>query len=422
MSLFFLILYMLAWIVTLLAYQHRKKVLDAGWFVIACYTLWAVLAVVLWQTPSMYEEFWSFAPLTFLPFVYLFIMLRICMIPVTRFDAQTTKIEAPNMTILSYVSWFIIGCTVLQIPSLIDQLSTSGISNLLSDSDLGKELYSESMAEAEESGAKIENLLSIFSGAFADISVLLLYYHLTLKEKKRALIIGLLLALGLNLISPIICGQRSGVILFLLTIVSGYFLFRKYFQDKIRHWIDIAGISLMIVIFIPVFAITASRFDSRDSGSIGSIVYYVGQAPLNFNNYGLDDGGTRHGDRTLNLVKRIFDSSTPKNYVERRDKYPNLHIDDNVFYTYVGDFTIDFGPIWGTLILLLITAVITHTTRAKENAITFHQLLLIFLTLCVVVQGSFYLFAYADTNGLKIIVLLLLYILCKHTQPKKCQD
>ena len=377
MSLFFLILYTTAWIITLLVYQHRKKTIDAGWFVIACYTLLAILSVVLWRNPSLYDEFWSFAPLTFLPFVYLYIMLRICMIPVTRFDAQITKIEAPNMTVLNCVTWFIIGCTILQTPSLIHQLSESGISNLLNDSELGKELYSESMAEAENSGAEIENIFSIFSGAFADISVLLLYYYLTRMEKNKVLILGLILTLVLNIISPLVCGQRSGVILFMLTIICGYFLFRHYFQKQIRQWIDIAGASLIILTFIPIFAITTSRFDSRGEGAIGSMIYYVGQAPLNFNNYGLNAGGTRHGDRTINLLKRVFDSSTPKNYIERRNKYPYLRIDDNVFYTYVGDFTIDYGPIPGTLVLILITWCISRATRPQKNVITFHQLLLI---------------------------------------------
>lgn len=418
----YLITYFLLWVITFIIYWGRKRNVDAGWFAIGCYTLWAILSVVLWKTPSMYDEFWSFAPLTLAPFVYLFIMLRVCMIPVTRFDTNKTAIAPPNMTLLQYVTWFIIGCTLLQIPAIISQLSANNISNLLNDSDLGQGLYADSMANAASSGAKIENILSVFSGAFADISVLLLYYYLTLKERHVVLIIGLLLTLCLNLLTPIVCGQRSGVILFLFTIVGGYFLFRHYFGSRIRRWIDMTVIGLIALICIPILAITSSRFGTRDSGVVGSMIYYVGQAPLNFNNYGLDDGGIRYGDRTANLLKRMFDSSTPKNYVERRDKYTNLHIDDYVFYTYVGDFTIDYGPIVGTIILLVLTIIITIATKPTDNTIQFHQLLLIFLTLCVVVQGSFYLFAYADTNGLKIIVLLMLYLLCKHIRPQACQD
>ena len=52
---------------------------------------------------------------------------------------------------------------------------------------------------------------------------------------------------------------------------------------------------------------------------------------LFFNNYGLDADGIRYGDRTANLFKQIIWDDTPHNYMERRDKYPHLKIDDYYF-------------------------------------------------------------------------------------------
>lgn len=71
-----------------------------------------------------------------------------------------------------------------------------------------------------------------------------------------------------------------------------------------------------------------SRFGKEQAGVGGFINWYVGQGSLYFNNNGLDAGGIRYGDRTINLFKRIIDPDTPKNFVERRDKYHNLELDD----------------------------------------------------------------------------------------------
>ena len=81
-----------------------------------------------------------------------------------------------------------------------------------------------------------------------------------------------------------------------------------------------------------------------------SIEWYYGQSFLNFNNYGLDAGGIRYGDRTANFFKSFLFDDVPHNFVERREKYSHLKIDDYYFYTFVGDFTIDYGPILAVLL------------------------------------------------------------------------
>jgi oligosaccharide repeat unit polymerase len=189
--------------------------------------------------------------------------------------------------------------------------------------------------------------------------------------------------------------------------------------------VNILGLGLILVLSIPLAAITLSRFDQRQGGAVGSVVYYIGQANLNFNNYGLDAGGIRHGDRTINLLKRVIDPyNTPKNFQERRDKYPDLKMDDNVFYTFVGDFTLDFGPWKTVLIFLIFNMLVVIATRARTDdqgkaSLAFHQLLLLYMVTCIAMQGGFWLFGYADTAGLRLIALLMLYGATCITQTTK---
>ena len=167
--------------------------------------------------------------------------------------------------------------------------------------------------------------------------------------------------------------------------------------------------AILLAISLPIAAITVSRFGDKATGVGGFVAWYVGQGSLYFNNSALEAGGTRNGDRTFNLAKRLIDSSTPKNFVERRDKYHNLKIDDDIFSTFVGDFTIDFGPIVAVVIFVIFNGYVIIKSRTRDNKIEVHQLLLLFFTMCVCMQGGMALFSYSDTGNLRIITIFSLY-------------
>lgn len=394
--------------------------MDAGNVIIASYVLYAALA---WKLYNMPQPYWDFLPMRFFPFVYLFLMLLLALWPVLRFDSrQITSIEQPSSFVLHTTAGLITCFALVQIPSILQLLHEGGLMQILTNPDMGQEKYLESIQEAGESGSGISNLTAIVLNAFSDIAILLFFYYLTLPKKHWLLIGGLSLAVIMHILMPIMSGLRGSVVVALFTIIAAYFLMRSYLSARLRKWIDVTGIVLFCIIAIPLAAITISRFNSEDGGAGGSVVYYGGQAPLNFNNYGLDAGGIRNGDRTFNLVKKLIDPSTPINYVDRREKYFYLKMDDNIFYTFVGDFTLDFGPYIAPLIFLLFTGLILLLTKPQENSIAFHQLLLIYLVVCICMQGGMLLFTYSDTAGLKLVVLFCLYIACACTTRRTIQS
>ena len=128
----------------------------------------------------------------------------------------------------------------------------------------------------------------------------------------------------------------------------------------------------------------------------------------------MDAGGIRYGDRTLNLFKRLIDPSTPKNFIERRDKYHNLEIDDYYFTTFVGDFCLDFGPIVTVFIFVIFNLWVISQIRPRDGTLKLHQLLLIYFAMCICMQGGMTLFAFSDTGNLKMIILILLYVYLRY--------
>ena len=408
MSSFYIILYILLWVVTLIVYRRRGEERDAGWLIIVSYIGYAVFSLILFRHAD--GEYYVFLPMRMGPFVYLYCMLLLALRPLMRFHQSNVEtITPPKMWILHALSAVIILAAIGCIPMLIRHLQDGSFLRLLQDSSAGQELYSEALAESEDAGSGISNIPSILLNALSDLAMLLFFYYLTLKERHPLIIAGLSVAIGIVLLTPILSGQRSNTVTTLLTFIGAYFLLRRYLSERLRRWVNLLGIGLIVVLSIPLAAITLSRFDQRQGGAVGSVVYYIGQANLNFNNYGLDAGGIRHGDRTMNLVKRVIDPyNTPKNFQERRDKYPDLKMDDNVFYTFVGDFTLDFGP-WKTVVIFLVFSIlVVHATR-PTNSIAFHKMLLLYMTTCIAMQGGFWLFGYSDTAGLRLIALLMLY-------------
>ena len=405
-----IISYLAIWVFTFGWYQYKRNVFDGGSAIILSYIAYAVFSILTLNNPIPIAMY-AYEPLTLFPFIYLYIMLMIALSPAIYHHLSPVKaIEDPQTRVISILSVIIIVCSVLLIPNIIAD-SGDGLVKLFTDNDAGKDAYEEQLKEVEDSGSSISNLVAIIYNMLFDISVFLSFYLLSLKKRNMFIVIPLFLSLMIGFLMAVMKGQRSIVILNLLTIIAGYMMFREYISRKINHYIQVFGFVCIIAISLPIVAITMSRFDNRGKGTIVSdyLNWYIGQANLYFNNYGLDAGGIRYGDRTINLVKRIIDPSTPKNYVERRDKYHNLKLDDNVFSTFVGDFAIDYGPIMAFVIFVVFNLYVLMQIRPRSDTVKLHQMLLLFFTISICMQGGMYLFAYSDTANLRILAFGLLY-------------
>lgn len=400
-------LYLLAWVLTLILYQWKIRKTDGGTAIICSYILYAIFSLFT-LNDNMFNILYE--PLKFLPFLFLFIMLMIALSPIIYFHFhQTKQIEEPNTRIFTFISIIIIICSFLLIPTIIGNFGT-GIIKLFTDSDAGQDAYTEQALEASDSGSAISNIPAILFNALSDICIFLFFYYLTKRKKNILLIIALFFSLIINMLMPIMQGSRSNVILALFTIIVGYMLFKQFFAKKINRLIQLTGTAFLIATALPIIAITISRFDNLGGGVGGFLNWYVGQANIYFNNHVFDTGGTRNGDRILNLPKRIIDPSTPKNYVERREKYHNLNIDDNLFTTFVGDFVIDFGiPVTIIIFITFNTWAITQI-KPRDGTVRADQLLLLYFIECICMQGGMYLFPYSDTGNLKVLFFMLLYI------------
>ncbi len=398
--------YLLLWVVTLVWYQSKSKRLDGGTAIIGSYILYAIFSLL-----TLNDELFNFLfnPLKLFPYLFLYAMLMIALSPAiyTHFHPSHT-IEEPHTRMLNAIAVLIIVCSILLVPYIAENFS-SGLVKLFTDADAGKDAYMEQAEGASDSGSGISNIPAILFNAMSDLTVFLCFYFLTLKKKNFWLIFGLFFSIVISVLVPIIQGARGNVVAAMFTVVVGYMMFRQFIEKKLNRLIQVIGLSFMLATALPITAITVSRFGNMSTGIASFLNWYVGQGSLYFNNYAFDTGGTRNGDRILNLAKRAIDSDTPKNYVERRDKYHNLNIDDNLFTTFVGDFIVDFGIVLTVIIFIVFNLYVLYQIRPRDGTLKLHQVLLLYFTMCVCMQGGMTLFPYSDGANLRVVVIFSLY-------------
>jgi len=404
----YIVLYIIAWIVTIVLYQIKKKHIDAGSILLVLQLIYAITSLLLYNC-----NFYDFNSIKIFPFIYLFLMLMLSFWPVLKYNAnKIDEIQQISSVYLFTISIIFISATVIQLPYVITDFAES-IKILIARSSGGQELYNESLAKSSSIGdGSISNLPSIITNAFSKLGVLLFFYYLTFKKRNKLIIVGLFLSITLSLFDNISLGQRGPIIETFLSFIITYFALRKFLQPKVNRIIKVIGISLLLTSIIPITILTVSRFGGSTQGSMSTVYYYGGQQNLYFNNFGLDNGGIRYGDRTFPFFKRMLGfKNVPHNFVERRQKYPNLRINDEVFSSFVGDFTIDFGPVIASLIFIFFTTFVIIKIQIYNRIIRFHQLILLHFVMNVCVQGGMKLFSFSDVGGnLQIIVYFAMYL------------
>lgn len=417
----FLLINILLWLFTFTFYQKGRKQLGSGSFLLLLYLSMALIGMHLFNNPLSQ---WMFKDLELFPFIYLYAMIMLMTLPILKLNEQNiVTIQEPSNRALNIICIIIILAALSQIVTIVTDFST-GLSRMLSDNTAGAELYQNMLSNYDQAGDKtIKNLAAIISNLFSNISILMLFYYLTKEQKNKYIVVGLLLSVLLLPLSSIAIGLRGGAVNILLTTFMSYILLRNFLSVKIRKKIKQIGIITAFLISIPVMLITVSRFGENDNEStLFSMEWYYGQGFLNFNNYGLDAGGIRNGDRTAALFKQIIWSDTPRNYLERREKYSFMAIDESVFSTFVGDFTLDYGPVISFLIFVFLSIFLIVKTKVLNQVILFHQLILIYFVICICIQGAMGLFPFSDVGGnLTLLTFLLVYFWFKfdyYTQKK----
>lgn len=402
--------YFLMWVLVLVLYQRKNRQMDAGSAIIVTYVCYAFFSILTLNRPITFLDYYDYNHLKLFPFIYLFVMLIIALSPAIVYHNHPAKqIENPNTRIFYVIAIISILSALFLLPNILMNFG-DGLLKLITDTDAGKDAYQEQLENASDSGGAISNIPAILFNALSELSIFTFFYFLTFRKKNVWLVAGLGIPLAVSVLQPIMAGQRGPVIYTLLTVFLAYMFFKQFLSVRIKKVVRYIGAIGIFMTLVPVTAITVSRFSVMRQSTVSDYInWYVGQGNIYFNNYALDDNGIRYGDRTFNLVKRLINSNASQNYVDRRNTYSNLYVNDDLFTTFVGDFTIDFGPVVAFLIFVVFNALVLLSTRVRGDSLKIQQALLLYFTMCICMQGGMTLFSFSDTANLKMVCFALLY-------------
>lgn len=403
------------WLITLVLHLRKRKCFDLGGFTFLMFFIYSLFScLLLFNEDYNYEWF----GLTLFPFIYLYIAERITLSPLVRLNTQKyNSIKPVNVDIIKIVCYIYVVCSIISLPVIIPNIQ-QGLTRLLFE-QAGYDLYTESTAAREQQiGTGIMNIPAILSGMLSLFCLFFTFYFLTTKKRPKLLITFLGVSVFISLLSQIAEGHRGGIMEWLMQVGCLYFIFLRFYSEKIKRRIRLIGIIAVSIIVFLLGVLTFTRFDNYRGGGGSSIIAYAGMADLAFNRFGLDDNGIRYGDRTASFYKRMIGLDAPKNYYQRRAKYPNLKVNDETFISYVGDFTIDYGPIAAAIILCILTAIMLRLSNCRGPSIGLHNLLAVFFVASVCVSGGMSLFNLADAGALKVFVFIILYIVLKNGSSK----
>lgn len=399
---------LLAWML----YRHQRSI-EGRWgigsYILLSYVLYPIIgAFWFFDQDNIYGDI---EPLKLFPFIYLTVLQWIAVRPILQYDRyHIQQIEQPSMSFLNIFAAIYIVCTLLQIPHIIANIA-DGIRNIMVDTAAGEDMYLESQVEDSSYDGSVGNLTAIIFNIFSPLAFILFFYYMTLGRKYLWAIIGFGLCVLIKSFHSLSNGQRTEVTMSVINIFVAYVALKPILSDRIKRYVRIVLTFFAISITIPFIALTVSRFGEKQGGATGGLVYYIGEAPYYFNNYALDAGGTRHGDRTCNVFKKLIGKPSPNGIFDVRDAYPMLKMDDSIFSTFIGDFVLDFGATTTAIIFILFSILFTRLTPTNgPNQIPFHRLILIYFAMSVCMQGGFYLFNYAFEGNLQILAIFVFYV------------
>lgn len=375
------ILNAIAYLLSFIIYQRKKKIVDVGTFLYALFAF-SALGSVWYYGHDNVDLFYP--DITFLPYLYLWVMINLCLFPMSKVNFMKLQgIDDRGIAVfLNLLSIYLIVFTILPFISLISKFS---VYDLIGDA-LG-ELYETNIDKSEYYFSGISKISFALIRRFGDIAVILLFYQMTKRQKNKWIILGLILTNLFFFIFSLASGSRGGMLATLFVFVSLGLLLRNVFDESVFIKLRKAAIILISFIGLMIALISVSRFNYSVSESSSTatldrwISQYIGEGMIRFNEDLWHIDRTMNGSQNFYYLKTLFGNSTISSYQSEMTKYEGLlDAPVNVFYTFIGDFYLDFGVIGTFVFVIFFLFIFLKLLSCKNGFINISQLIL--LTIC----------------------------------------
>lgn len=405
-----LIINSIAYFATFFFFQKRVGSLQVASVVLLTYSIASLGSIYIYSVSPVWGD-WNFNNLTLFPFLYLYVVLLISFIPIMEFsNTKCINMRLPKSFAMNIISLLIIIFNLVFFVQTI--LSSFSISDLFS-ADILADNYED---KGESMAVKGGNLFGALKNVFIDVLWIMFMYNWVCR--KRILALGLIVSIFISVLTSLAWGARGPVMSIIMQMPFAYIVFLPLMTSTQKKQIVFSASILGGVVFAGFWAMTYGRFSDNVNHTLTDIIiYYVSSDFLFFNNYAIDPGGCRYGDRVFPLFRMLLGLDTADGWRDRRLLFTKLKVDDSQFTTFVGEFCIDFGPIVAFAIISFFSFIIYRKFKKKKYDLG--DVVLGMLWYHILIYG-FTLFVYAEKSGnLRILYLLFFAYLFKRITPRR---
>ena len=382
--------------------------------------------VAIWIVSSIYALIvhvlisGNYSKISFLPYIYLHICFLVSLYPVVKFDYFKEK-KLENIYIKPYqilLYGFILVSIIPFIENLMYVLQTYSSGNAgLAD------VYSDKMEIGFDSQkvvtwlSPLGRLGNSIDGVFIDFLIFSLFFFLTIRSVSNIFLFALVIPVANHILYQFAMAGRGVAAFFILLCVFFYFYFQRFIPKERVSYIIKLGTVFVGGLIIALSILSYARKEETNAGADDLLFfgYYLGKGHLDFNEDLWYIKKTTEGDNSFSYVKAFVGLDTFKDFLERR-KYWNQRktgVDPVLFYTYVGDWFMDFGG-GITFILICIASYCMTTYIRRKGSYNLLQLFMFFVYAKVLLQGwSINCFKLYGGMANLMIELILLYVMMK---------
>ena len=344
----------IAYIIPLILYYKKKRQIDIGFLF---YMIFAVSAIGSFWYYSQEDVDLYYPNIELSAFIYLWLMINFCLLPLYQTNLRKiTYIDDRGIApLLDGLSIMFVVLSLLPIVSLLSKVSLS----MFVGNDLGR-MYESDADKSALYFSGISKYCFALIRRFEDILIILFFYQLSKAKKNWTLINAMWLPIGLFVLFKVASGSRGGVMSTFIAFFAMALFLRNTFEQKTFAYIRKIGLVFTSFIILVVSAISISRFffsvsAASSKGTLDRwISQYLGEGMVRFNDTIWNNDILMNGDQNIIFLKHLLGFDVIENYDTFMMFYEaKLGLPVNVFYTFVGDWVLDFGII-GTIVVAVL--------------------------------------------------------------------
>lgn len=353
-----------------------------GWLYVKKYSSVPLYIVGIWCVSSFFAILFQLAfdvkyeKLSILPYVFLFICFCISLFPIVKCQKRMENaLPCVTFGLFDKIIWVFILLSLIPfyenlryVISSYGAIDTSGLADMYNDKMYGD-------------GIKVTWLSSLgmignsLDGVFIQLLVFIPFYFLTRKKINKYLLLFSFLPVLNHFLFQLASSGRGFATQFFLDAVFLILLFRKQIPSTRFKKLKLVSLVVIPCFFLLLSILTLARGNSSNKGVETSITvgYYVAKSHLDFNESLWNIRKHTEGDNSFGFVKDLIGLDVPKDK-NAYWNYSKTGIIPSLFYTYIGDWYMDFGPLI-TIVLFLIWSFvflkIFVRTKGSESLLPF---------------------------------------------------